>query len=196
MKDAANWVTWAIATLALAVSLFQWWQMAARERRRDDRVAKLERQQQLNAYRQAVDRVVSRWRVSSLGSLTLSTDPDVPAVAASAKRWRRAAADEQALLAAAAHSGRTLPYRLIEQAAQTLRDFESVIDPIAFRLADDENRLWHDDPDWQARLSRAIEEMQTRMNSIIDQLDGVSEDAMVATDAVLDKPAGTRHAAG
>jgi hypothetical protein len=184
VSDASSWAAVAIATLALGVGVWQWRRTEARERRRDVRVGEVVRQQQLNASRQAVDRVVSRWRLSNLSTLNLATDPDIPAVAASAKRWRHTASDDLAIVAAPSPARRTLPYRLIEQAAQTLKDFESVIDPIALQWTPDQSRLSQHDPGWKTRLDGALMQMQTQMRSTIDELDAVSENASVSSDAM------------
>jgi hypothetical protein len=174
MADLPGWAGVGIAVVALALGVWQWWQTERRERRRDAQNAELLRQQQLISSRQAVDRVVSRWRLSGLRSLSLATDPDVRAVAASAKRLRHSAAADQASVAAASPAGKSLPYHLIDEAARILIGFEGVIDPIALRWTPDQRDLWEVDPEWKDRLQRQLDEMQNQMNSTIDRLDTAS----------------------
>ena len=168
MSDAPDWTAVGISIVVAGSSTWQWLQAR-------NGVRQLARQEVINAARQAVDRVISRWRVSSLGTLNLATDPNIPDVAASAKRWRDAAAADLAYVAAPSRNRKTRPYKLIEQAAQTLQDFEAVIDPIVLLWTPDMIRLYNEDAQWKEHLQTALEAMQKQMKSTIDSLELVPE---------------------
>jgi len=173
-----------VSVCAIFVGIWQSRRIDAREQLRDAERTQGERRQVVERAREARDRLVSGWRHSGLSTLTLASDPNIRGVAESSKRWRHAAAADQALIALACSQGRSESYHLVNQAVSALKDFESVIEPFAV----DWDRggldaLWERDRNWKGAIEDGLSKLRARMTPIVEHLDAAS-DAELSTPAV------------
>jgi hypothetical protein len=81
------------------------------------------REQEKSRQREEVQRVVAAWTTTRLNQVTVSVDPDLPALKDSAKKWRESCGAALAILPNASSA-----YRLVTDMIKEAGRFEAVID--------------------------------------------------------------------
>ncbi|WP_328365553.1 hypothetical protein OG800_35470 [Streptomyces sp. NBC_00445] len=180
MSDTTAWMAIGVSTFSLAISTIQF--AVTRIDKKKDREWREEydRKQELSIKRNAINDVVSDWRVSNLSNPYGLDDENWKELVKSAQEWRRGLGRYRSALLLVDHTEDTRAAKIVDSVADAARGLQKVVESKALRWSDASMNDWpperYSDKD---EIREAVGKFQSLTEPLMNDLKVLSSEILL-----------------